>query len=304
MTTYFQVNGANGEVAIDDQFDCPKFLGKYRINTSNTDFTLFGTSQGNSFARLDYQKYLKFRGVYTYLRVKDFRSIGIDMETTEDNIFLFADSILAFIKPLKSNGIYSIDVKPRFKMGTDIYTKQAEYGVYKSDDGYYEIQIILYTNIQNFEALIALYTTAPLIPASSGILVFNAQSKLLFDGTKGYLQHVKTLAGGIKVGSNVSIAGSYSVTLPTNLNVDHLFISCKSPLPYYGASQINRRGVSVDFTFYYPTFTVSSNTLKIDIKAEHIVTYSDTNSSFNQFFETLIYCPFPEGITTLKIKSP
>lgn len=292
MTTYFQVNGASGEVAIDDQFECPKFLGKYRIVAD-------GTSDGLPYIKFDYQKYAPYRNVYTFMRFKDLRSVGVGMDTTDDSIREFASNILAFIKPVTPNLIYTVDVKPRYVRSRSSDIQAKDLGLYKSSDGYYEIQVIIFGNLQNFEALIALYTTAPLIPAKNGILVFNAQSKLLFDGTKGYLQHVKTLAGRIKVGSNVSIAGSYSVTLPTNLNVDHLFISCKSPLPYYGASQINRGGVSVDFTFYYPTFTVSSNTLKIDIKAEHIVTYSDTNSSFNQFFETLIYCPFPEGITTL-----
>ncbi|MEB5476006.1 hypothetical protein [Acinetobacter pollinis] len=296
MTTYFQVNGASGEVAIDDQFECPKFLAKYRVVAK--DSSSAATPAGDYLLRLDYQKYLPYRNVYTFMRFKDLRSIGVDMDTTDDSVREFASNILIFIKPITANSGYSVDVKPRFKMATSGYRAE-EFGVYKSSDGYYELQILLYANVQNFEALIALYTTAPLIPAKNGILVFNAQSKLLFDGTKGYLQHVKTLSGGIKVGSNVSIAGSYSVTLPTNLNVDHLFISCKSPLPYYGADNINNKGVSVDFTFYYPTFTVSSKTLKIDIKAEHVVTYSNTNAQLNQFFETLIYCPFPEGITTL-----
>ena len=114
-----------------------------------------------------------------------------------------------------------------------------------------------------------------------------------------FVQHVGTLNGNVNVGANVSVAATFTVTTPPNLNQQHLYISQRSTLPFYAAYRISSGGVSYASTIYRPvsTFT-NATTLRVQLIAQRNVSGSNSAQSYSGFFENVIYCPFESDIYT------
>ena len=285
MSTYFQVKGRN-EIAIDDNFHCPKFLKKFHVVVDE---------KVNKWRQTPFSKKIEI------LRFRNLRDIGIDLDTNHDNIIRTCNEIIPFIRPYGSSN-YEVIVSPVYNtVERDIsyyqWQKDSELEQFRQDDGYYSI-IVHVSGSQQFECKIALYTSLPLTPARIGLLAYNSGGELIFDASKGYLQHLKSISG-VNVGANVEVAATHYCTLPDGLNPNNIFISCKSPIPYYAAYKISASGVSSDASYYFPNFSVDGNTLKIELKTNNVTSYTNSATWYNHFFETLIYCPFPENVLTL-----
>ena len=132
------------------------------------------------------------------------------------------------------------------------------------------------------------------------MLVYNAQQELVFDALKGYLQHVGTLHGGVRVGAGVGVAATYTLALPATVNQQHfIYFPAFHPFHFYAAYRISSSGVSYASTHYRPVLSFpNATTLQVQLVAQRNVSGYTNHNLTQVFFENIIYCPYEHDVYT------
>lgn len=273
MAKYFELINDNQNIVIDDAFKTPKFLYKADILTGSTARPSGGVMTAMNTWVYQYERHV-FRTALTL------RGLGFDYDDTPENMQIVSKCLMVFGR---SNG-------------GDAYRVTAYVRENTAGEGY-ELAVAAVSDTPNYPITICLYTTAEMLPSKLGLLVYNANQELVFDALKGYLQHVGILNGGVSVGG--SVAATYTITIPEEMNEEHLFVSQRSSLPYYSAYRIHSKGVSYGYTYYRPVITFPMpNTMVVRLVAQRNVSGSSGSVRYNGFFENVIYCPYPKGFYT------
>ena len=275
MVKYFEVRNDNHNIVIDDQFITPKFLIKRTVLTSST--------------LKPYARYITPTNEWLYQSERSFlahattlRGLGFDYDSTEAGLLEVRRRLMVFARNDNNAAFRAFPI--------------IEYSQVRAR---YELLVSVVADVPSIPIHICMYTTAKMTPSKLGMLVYNDKKELVFDALKGYLQHVGTLNGNVNVGANVSVAATFTVTTPPNLNQQHLYISQRSTLPFYAAYRISSKGVSYASTIYRPVSTFTdATTLRVQLIAQRNVRGSNAAQSYSGFFENVIYCPFESGIYT------
>lgn len=268
MARFFEMTNANHRVVIDDEFPVAKFL--YRSNVVGASSPISGS--------------IKFEDTYGYevRKVIDTRptaaSYGFEWtDNTEVGLRLLSSKLMCFARTDVTDNI----------IGARVYLELINNSV--------ELVLHYRHSVANAMAEYCVYTTADMVPTKYGAQAFNENGKLVFDAMRGYLQVVKTIQGGVNVVNNP--AATYLIDIPNGLDVRNLFISNRSINPFLRGLRISASGVYYNSVVYRPVQIIISPT-QLQIQLIRVGTMPGNNSrySFDGFFETVIYCPYPTDI--------
>lgn len=270
MARYFEQINDNFNVVVDDQFNTAKFLIKSDITAGNVVNTSGIYIDGGTFT---------YYGKANVLAEGDsLRDLGFDYDDADVN--LAASRLMLFVRT-DTNYPYRVNANLNRNATTGKMT----------------LSVLATSDLANCPMTICLYTTAKMLPSKLGLLVYNEQQELVFDALKGHLQNVGILNGGVSVGN--AVAATYDINVPIGLTSDNLFISMRSALPFYAAYRISSGGVSYSYTYYYPVMTFpTSTTLRVQLVQQRSVAGNNSSTRINNYFENVIYCPYPKKIYT------
>ena len=275
MVKYFEIRNDNVNVVIDDKFVTPKFLIKKQVFTSSTLKPASNYRTPTNEWAYNYQQHILAFG-------PSLRALGFDYPDTEAGLTEVRRRLMVFARN---------DNNEAFRALTFIR--------YDNTSARYELGVSVVADTPNSPIQLCLYTTAKMTPSKLGMLVYNAQQELVFDALKGYLQHVGTLHGGVRVGAGVGVAATYTLALPATVNQQHLYISQRSSLPFYAAYRISSSGVSYASTHYRPVLSFpNATTLQVQLVAQRNVSGNNQSQSYSGFFENIIYCPYEHDVYT------
>lgn len=275
MAKYFEVRNDNHNIVIDDQFLTPKFLIKRTVMTGST-------LKPPSRYITPTSAWLYSSETHLLAHASTLRGLGFDYDSTEEGLLEVRRRLMVFARN---------DNNEAFRAFTVIEYSQTR--------ARYELSVSVVADVPNIPIHTCMYTTAKMTPSKLGMLVYNDKKELVFDALKGYLQHVGTLNGSVNVGANVSIAATFTVTTPPNLNQQHLYISQRSMLPFYAAYRIRSGGVSYASTVYRPVVSFpNATTLQVQLVAQRNVSGNNASQSYSGFFENVIYCPYAHDVYT------
>lgn len=266
MAKYLEIRNANNNVIVDDDYKVAKFLYRGSFMTSWEIFDPWVINDG-----LVFRHWTR----YSVIKFKDFSDLGftegLEWKDVIGDLMVFARS--------PSGNAFKADVF------ITKYSNQTEWNLevrVGSDKPYFEVEFCL-------------YTMSDMKPCSMGAQAFNENGELVFDAMRGYLQVVGSMYGGVNVRNNP--AAVYEMKIPEGLNMDNVFISHRSALPYYEAYRINSGGVSFAQTYFYPVMSFKdSTTLVVKLEQQNPVSGNNSASAYNAYYENVIYCPYPSGV--------
>lgn len=263
MDKYIEIKNARNNVIIDDQYKVAKFVYRGKITTNNVVFK-GGITDGKTF------KYRSGERLATFEELELLGFLSSDKSAYINKFMLFCRSrsgvpFRAWLRVME----YSGENRGLFiEAGCDLPSIDIEY---------------------------CLYTLADMKPCSFGAQAFNSKGELVFDAMRGYLQVVGSMYGGVNVQNNP--AAIYEIAIPEGLNMDNVFISHRSALPYYAAYKIGGSGVSYAQTYFYPVMSFkNSTTLVVKLEQQNPVGGNNSATAYNAYYENVIYCPYPSGV--------
>lgn len=265
MASYVEIRNANGNVIVDDQFEVAKFLYRDKFTTTSTETYQYVIIDGNTF---------KYQTVHIVKKFLNYSDLGFDPNLkwadVVSNLMLFARS--------PSGLPFRASLSMASYMGEDEITLEVRVG----------------SDYPAFEVEFCLYTMSKMKPCSFGAQAFNANGELVFDAMRGYLQVIGSMYGGVNVWTNP--AATYEMKIPEGLNMDNVFISHRSALPYFAAYKIGSGGVSHAQSYFYPSMWFKdSTTLVVDLLQQN-PTGGNSASAYNAYYENVVYCPYPSGV--------
>lgn len=267
MDKYFEIRNANQHVIVDDQFKVSKFLYRSKFITTDTPRNASWQADGMDF------RYVTFHTVKDF--VYDFSTLGFNAGSSWED---FARNTMLFARS-SSQKAFRAQVRAIKYGGKD----------------YYRIEVLAYSNEKSFEVEFCLYTLDDMKPCSFGAQAFNRDGKLIFDAMRGYLQVVGSMYGGVDALKNP--AAIYRMPIPNGLNMENVFISHRSAMPFYSAYSIGSGGVSYNETYFYPVMRVEGgNILEVRLVRQNDGVGNNSKTVYNNYYENVIYCPYPSGV--------
>jgi len=274
---YIEIKNANGNLVIDDQYNIPKFLYRGFAYSTTTSFKPSTLWDGDTFK---YRGEVPFKKVVVKFNVPS--DLGFNLPDESPSYSLILRSMLVFSK--------SSDQKP--------YTFYVAFRMNdESDSNQYRRALWAYvtSDVPNQEIEFCLYTSLPMIPCKMGAQAFNKHGELIFDAMRGYLQVIGNMYGGVNVKNNPCAV--YRIDVPVGLNPDNIFFSNRSTLPFYSAYNIGANGVKYGETFFFPKPRMEGNNrLIVELFAQYNVSGNNSAKSYNNYYENVIYCPYPSGV--------
>lgn len=266
MAKYLEIRNANNNVVIDDQYNVAKFLYRDSAITSGVVAPVFVVIDGNNFI---------YRTTHIVKVFKNFQALG------------FADG-LNYVDIVGDLMLFtrSPSGKP-FKAKLQL--------VYYRDRDEWELELMVGSDHPTFIVEYCIYTMSKMRPCSFGAQAFNSKGELVFDAMRGYLQVVGSMYGGVDVRNNP--AATYEINIPAGLDMNNVFISCRSAFPYYAAYKIGGGGVSYSQTYFYPVMSFPNpTTMIVKLDRQNNVSGNNSATAYNAYYENVIYCPYPSGV--------
>lgn len=266
MAKYLEIRNANNNVIVDDDYKVAKFLYRQAIMTTWQETNQAAIVDGAVF---------RYWTVFVVKKFNSFEELGfvagLEWDAVVSSFMLFARS---------SSGLpFRASLNLIKYLNDPQWTLELRIG---SDHSYFEVEYCIYT-MQDMQ------------PCSMGAQAFNERGELMFDAMRGYLQVVGSMYGGVDVRNNP--AAIYEMKIPEGLNMDNVFISHRSALPYYSAYKIGSGGVSHAQTYFYPVMSFKdSTTLVVKLEHQNPVGGNNSATAYNAYYENVIYCPYPSGV--------
>lgn len=272
MASYLEIKNANGRIVIDDMYASPKFCYRSIVNIP------LSPKKPSGYLGPMHKYFGRFE-IFSFSKPSD---LGFDMPPGLDND---SDDAVIYIR---KNLLLFVRSDSNTAVRVSIYIEN-------SPDGGLVLYGYINAGIQYPVVEYCIYTRSKMLPCKYGAQSFNEKGELIYDAMRGYLSHIGTMNGGVNISKNP--AATYIFELQGDLDSRNLFVSQNSTLPYYAAYNIHSGGVDYASTFFYPVMSLpDSKTLKVDLVKQFQVNGSNSASSFSEYFESVIYCPYPNGV--------
>lgn len=274
MAEYLNISNENMVTVIDDKYSIPKLLARVDV-VCNAVYPPRPEWSVRLLPKWEWQ------GAYVIKRAPTIRGLGFDYDDTDTGVEMLRRGLMVFGR-----------TKDSFDQAFSV-----EFSVDKTTtDGVVEyfISVRGVTFRQNHNIEIVLYAfNLKIYPSKIGLHIFNESGDLLFDALRAPLQNIGVLEGVLNMGA--SIARTYSISTPTGLDSNNIFISARSVVPYYSSIKISSGGVKFSSACYAPRMSYTSTGIYVEmVKLGN--TDGSTATTFGGYYENVIYVPQGSGI--------
>ena len=273
MANYLELRNDNNVTVINDEFPLPCLLFRGTV-TTNVNNTPVGVNAFRLYASYNYY------GMVTKVATvsDDLYSLGINLPYSSENITLFNNNIIAFYRSDSGQGCMA-----QFSL------------VQSSSSNPVELQVVLSSSALGVSGEIVAYCLNPklLLPRNFGGHFKNSSGEVVFEFMRGPMQIIGTMSGAVNTYNDP--AATYEFNIPSGLDANNVFISCRSSLPFHSAYKINSKGVSQSSSIYEPRLTWTTSKLTVNLVRQSPISGTNSVYSYGGYFENIAYVVQPRG---------
>lgn len=275
VANYLEIKNDNNIVVINDQYPLPCLI--YRGTFTATDE--YADQPGLSVFRFYSWNRFYSRVIRTATKPNDLRSLGFDLDFSDDNVNYIKRVLTGFYRTETGQGCFCV-----IKLAP----------VSNNKDNPYELIFEFQSNTKNTVGEMAVYCLDPKILFTTGMggHFKNASGDIVFDFMRGPMQIIGTMSGGVNTYNDP--AATYNLPIPSGLNEKNVFISAKSMLPFHSAYRLGNT-ITQYATLYEPRMTFTPGNLKVELRRQSPINGSNSVYSFGGFFENVAYIVQPQG---------
>lgn len=281
VADYLKITNDNNNVIIDDSYNTPMLIYKGVIPT-NIDNSFNVNTNIYSYWVFEYWR-PNWTGYIDIKYVKDPAELGFVSSS-------WGPPQLAEIEKSLIVGVKSLSGDIAVKGTAILIRRQEEDGTYA-----YILRVRTYSDVQNANVEIVVYSAWELKSKNLGFSIYNETGKLIYDVMRPPMHYIGSMYGNVNAAN--TIAATYDMGMPPNIDSRYCYLTCKSATPYYAAYRIHAGGVSWADTTYKAVLSFPSpSSARVQLVRVNTVAGNNSSYSRNLYFENLIYCPYPNGV--------